>query len=339
MGRIRAGRADTLAALEAGKLADEPKAPVEEKPAGGEQSPEPEVKPEPEQPAEPEVEEEESEEKPEPVETSTDPEQAKRLATIQAAEKRSREKIEKERAAYKAERADFERERAAFAAERAQMDAFRKATERAKVDPVSLLRAAGVDDFEYAARLAYAESKAATDPTNREAAAQMLRMREQATKVDATEKRIADLEAKLAAKEQETTFESHRSKYLDFAFKAITDEVPIAKALAAKNPAKLRAALWSTAERMIAENDGDVPEVEEIVAAYEVSRRAELEELGVDPATFSATPKKNIQAADKKHPAKTLGTDLSASRAPRPAKSDKEHRSETLAMLESGKLE
>jgi vancomycin resistance protein YoaR len=173
---------------------------------------------------------------------------------------------------------------------------------------------------------------------NAELAARTLREREANTQTSALQKRLDELEQKLTQKDQQAQFESKRTAYIEHAAKQITDETPIAKALGDKNPEKLRAALWATTERLIEENDGEVPDPADVLATYEKTRRAELEELGVDPTTL-ATPKKNTQAADKKHPAKTLGNDLSTPRVPRPARSDREHRAETLEMLESGRLE
>jgi hypothetical protein len=75
------------------------------------------------------------------------------------------------------------------------------------------------------------------------------------------------------------------------------------------------------------------------LAVYEKAapRRARGAWASTRVAPTQATPKKNTQAADKKHPAKTLGNDLSTPRVPRPTRSDREQRAETLEMLESGK--
>lgn len=272
-----------------------------------------------------------------------DTEESKRLASIQANEKRAKDKIATERAAARAEveaeRKKLADDRAAFDAQRAELDAYKKALERAAVDPVGVMEALKMD-LEYSSKLAYAKAKG--DPTQREAAAAAMRAREIDDKTTATEKRLAELEQKLAAKDQQTEFESRRSAYLDHAVKAVGDDAPIAKALAAKNPAKLRAALWATAERLIEENDGDVPDFEDVVVTFERNWRAELEELGIDPATLAktaTTTKQNNETADKKHPAKTLGNDLSTPRVPRPNRSEREGRAETLALLEAGKLD
>jgi hypothetical protein len=339
--RIRAGRAQTLAALESGNDLNVEAAPEA---VAAAKAPAPVESPavdEREVEAVETTDDAEVEDAP-PARVEVDAESSKRLATIQAAEKRSREKIAKEREQLAADRASIEKERQELAAARSEIEAYRAARERAKLDPVAYLKAAGVDDLEYAARQAYATAKAGTDPQSREAAARMMREREHETELQATKRRLEELEQRLSARDQQAQFESHKNTYIEHAVKAIGDDAPITKALAAKNPAKVRAALWATTEHLIAENDGDVPDFEDVITTYERARRAELDELGIDPATLTAAPaakKQNDQPADKKHPAKTLGNDLSTPRVPRPTKSDKEHRAETLAMLERGTLE
>lgn len=278
-------------------------------------------------------------------EVTADPEQNKRLEAIQNAEKRSREKI----TALRAEaRAELETERKKLEADwgprlKAAQDfeELKKSAKRGSSHFVAAMRALGLgeDDFEPAAQVLYAFSKAgAADPARKAHAERLMRDRDLDESTSSAHRRIEELEAKLEQKDQQAQIASQRSAYLDHAVKAIGEDAPLAKALAAKNPAKLREALWATTERLYRENDNEIPEPAALIAAYEKTRRAELEELGVDVPTLSTT-KKNNQAADKKHPAKTLGNDLSTPRVPRPTKSDKEHRAETLAMLESGRLE
>jgi DNA-binding SARP family transcriptional activator len=109
----------------------------------------------------------------------------------------------------------------------------------------------------------------------------------------------------------------------------------------AKNPAATDQRLRRIAVELLNET-GDRPDVEDVLARYEQVRRAELEELGVDPKSIFTTttpPKTNSQAAEKKNSAKTLSNDLSTPTVPRPRSSEREQRAETLAMLESGRLE
>lgn len=270
-------------------------------------------------------------------EPEPDTEQAKRLASIAAQEKRSRDKVAADRAALAKERAELEKDRAARDAERAEYDAWKKAKARAKIDPVAYLKAGGVEDLDYAAKVAYAEAHAATKPENREAAARLQREREIGDTTSEALERVKQLEAKLERRDQESQLAEHRSTYLDHALKSVDDKTPLAKRLAEKNPAKLRAALWATAEELFEANDGDFPDHAEVLAHYEKTRRAEFSEFGFDVPT--AETKKNSQPADKKHPAKTLGNDLATPRVPRPKQGEREHRAETLDMLERGSLE
>jgi hypothetical protein len=179
--RIRAGRADTLAALTSGKFDD---APVEAPPAKAEPAKvsTEDAPPEPETTSE-DVEADAPAEAPSPAPGGDKPdaETSKRLAAVQNAEKRAREKVAAERAEVAAERAKIVAERAEVEAARAELEAFRKAKERAKLDPVSYLEAAGVEDLEYAAKQAYAKAKG--EPANKEAAARMMRERELADEI------------------------------------------------------------------------------------------------------------------------------------------------------------
>lgn len=337
--RIRASRAETMAALERGDLSDKPATPKTEA-AAPESKPAPTTEAPPAEPAEP------SEETPaEPAESTEkgggekpDPETAKRLASVQAAEKRSREKLAAERSKFESERAELAKERAAVEAKLAEFEAYRKARERAKIDPVSLLEAAGVDDLEYAAKQAYAKAKA--DPNNREAAARSLRERELADKIDLLQKRLDERDHADKQRAEADDVRVKVERYVGDLKKAATtgSDAPLAKHFLAKNPERTEQKLREIA-RDLSHELGDIPDIEDVLARYEKIRRAELEELGVDPATVIAAPKKNEQVAEKKPSAKTLGNDLSTPRVPRPRSSDREHRAETLALLESGKLE
>jgi hypothetical protein len=338
--RIRAGRADTLAALQGGGSTD---AKPVVKPEPAKVDAKPDLTPELDTP---ELDEDKGTEtepaEPEKGEPAVDAETAKRLDAVAKAEKRSRDKIAADRAAAKAE---TEKRDAELKPRLEKLEKFEAAMKNVHRDPAAALALLGLGDdaaLEGFARAAFAMTEAGKkDPArakaNADLAAQVLREREANGATEALQKRLDDLERTISTEKQQAQLEQKRTAYVDFTAKKVSDETPIAKALGEKNPDKLRAALWATTERMIADNDGEVPDPEDVLATYEKTRRAELEELGVDPATL-ATPKKNNQTADKKHPAKTLGNDLSTPRVPRPARSDREHRAETLAMLESGQL-
>lgn len=302
---------------------------------------------------------------PTPAPESTDPETAKRLATIQAAEKRSRDQTKAARAEVEASARKLETEWAPRIKAAEDFEALRAKAKRGSVHLVDAVRALGIgeDDFEAAAQALYAHSKAgAADPARKGQAERMLREREEATRVDATQKRLEELEAKLESKDRQSEFQTLQSGYLDGAVDTIADTSPIAraavaaieKARAAGTPAdkaragqlatKLRGKLWEITVALTEELGGDVPDFADVIARYEDLRGAELDELGIPrPTAATTTPKQNAKPAEKQTPARTLSNDLSTTRVPRPTQSGdvhrKDHRKESLRMIESGKLE
>lgn len=357
--RARAGRGETMRLIEAGKMDDAAAKPSV--PAPGRAAP-PAADPPAADAAPPPVADgaddaaDDETGKPDPTAPpaaaakpdAPDAETGKRLAQIQAAEARSKAKIA---AAAAAERTELDKRAKAIETEWAPrvakaeaFEALRAKARKGSIHLVAAVKALGIDEdgFEAAAQALYSHSKAgAADPARKAQADRMLREHEDEERLDSTQRRIDELEAKLAQKDQAAEFDRLRGGYLDSAVKAIdASAAPIAAALAAKNPAKLRAALWEHTVALTEELDGDVPDFADVIARYETTRRAELEELGLAPPTAKTTdPKTNTQAADKKPPAKTLSADLSTPRVPRPTTSGREHRKETMRMLEQGQLE
>lgn len=263
-----------------------------------------------------------------PVEA--DPETAKRLATVKAQEKRQREQIAKDRADALAQvevrRKEIEAE---WSPKIEAAQRFEALAKRAKYDPAAVLEQLGLtsDDFEIAARHLYARSKAGqADPKNRAAAEQATREREQLDRITAHERKLADLEAKLTAKEQAQAFESQRGQYLDLTIKAVAnDNAPLLAKLASKDPNKARTALWRTAEQLF-DQTGEFPDSDDVITAWETQRRAELEDLGID-VTTSAKP----AAPAAPRPGKTLSNGHGAAPANSNApKSRQEERDEVL---------
>lgn len=336
--RIKAGRAEALAALaseldapaQAAKPAETKPLVSDASPDNAESSPSDEV-------------DDDASETPTPaksVEAKPDSETSKRLAAVQAAEKRSREKVAAERAEVAAERAAAAKERSELDAERAELAAYRKAVERAKVDPVAALRAMGITDpadLEHAAKTSYAAAKG--DPANKEAAARAMREREHADELATLRKRLDDRDSADKQRTETEHVQRETAKYVSDLKAAVGDDSPIARHFLAKSPAKTEAALRRTAYELSQET-GDIPDHADVLARYEQTRRAELEELGIDPnSILSAPPKKPDLEAAKKPAAKTLGNALSTPLVPRPKSSEKESRAETLRALESGRLE
>lgn len=348
--RVRTHRASALAEFTGQRAADPDPTPAPT-PAPAE----PAKEPAPEVPTEP-ARAPAADPAPEPA--AADAETARRLATVQAAEKRSRAAIAAEQQKLAAEREAFAKERAAIEADRAELARLKKLADRAKVDPASALRGLGVEDMEYAARQAYAAAKA--DPTNKAAAAEAMRLREQADELaeiretmKAQAKELADWKSQSAAEREQAHAAQAAEAFMSSLKTAVTTgkigdapvNTPLARYFLAKNPAGADRALRQAAYDLLTET-GDVPDAADVLARYEQTRRAELLADGFDPdalvkagaPTMTAT-KVNDQAAGKKLPAPTLGNDLSTPRVPRRYLGERANREETLGLLEAGKTE
>lgn len=335
--RIRAGRASTLAALESGDTADKPadtavETETETEQDGGDAAAELEAK------AESKVDKklDTSDVKPE---AKKDPEADKRLAAIQAAEKRSRDKIA-------AERAELEKQAAELKSAREAVERFEKAKKLARRDPAAALEALDITDDasrEAFARATFAMTEAGKkDPSaaraNQERAEQTLRARETETTLEKIQRELAETRELITKRDQQQAQQQQAQRYVSAIETAAKSTAPLVAHLLEHDTDDTHDGLVRTYERLVAEN-GEAPDAADVVAAYDKAQRSKFTKLGINPESIYDTSKKNNQAADKKHPAKTLGNDLSTPRVPRPTKSDKEHRAETLAMLESGKLE
>jgi hypothetical protein len=277
------------------------------------------------------------------AEAKPDADTAKRLAAVQREETRARAKLAKEREEIVAERAAAAKERAELEADRKALAEFRRAQERAKVDPVAYLRAAGVPDAELedAARQVYAAAKG--NPANKAEAARTLREKELAAEVAELKKwREERTQAETTQAEMASARAAADAYVADLTKAAAAGEAsPLAKHFLAKNPQRTEAALRRITWELLQET-GDKPDHEDVLARFEKQRRAELEEFGIDPTTLSTAKtdqKKPDPVAAKKPAAKTLGNDLSTPRVPRPRSSERELRAEVRAQLESGKLE
>ncbi len=213
-----------------------------------------------------------------------DPELAKRLSAVQKQEKRSREAISRERTEFEREKNEW-RDQAKAIAESSQR--FERLAARAKYDPVAVLTSLGLseDDFEPAAQMLYAHSKAgAADPKRKEMAQRGLREREYADKLAQMESKHAALEAKLTEKEWTAQADRVLEDHYTSVTKAVSDKTGLVKAQLAKNPARAKAAMQQITYDL-AQKDGVLPTAKAVVIAYEKQRRAELRELGIDPAS------------------------------------------------------
>lgn len=308
-------------------------------PDAGKPAAEPEAKPEPEKEAEAEPDDEEPEPEPEPAaepeqkaapDPKADPEAAKRLALIQKQEKRAREALAKERA-------ELEAERAKIAAEKSALERFEAIKKRAKHDPAAALAALGLgdDDYELAARQIYARSKAAAaDPKTREAADRALREREHGESLEQLRAQLDEVRNELKTRDERAVQQREAERYIASVSKAIGDDAPLVASVYAKNPEKARYE-FGRVTMALYEQTGEMPEPAEVIAAYERQRRAELEELGIDPATVGK-PK----AAPAAKPSRTLGDTRSvtptAANTPRTYKDKKR---DLLRAMEADKIE
>lgn len=249
---------------------------------------------------------------------------AKRLTSIAKAEKRSRDLISKERADAKADfQAEVERVRAEITPHIDSVKKYKAAVEQARTNPVELMRSLGLseDDFEYVAQQLFNNSKAAaSDPKRAAAAAHARREREKDLEIRELRdwRTQVETEKKQAAATQ--TFESQKTQFLDHVTATLPAEAQLLKALIEKSPIKAKAEMWKTTERLFAET-GEVPDAEDVALAYEKQRRAELEELGIDPAAvISAKAKPAAAVVEMKRPARTLDAAASgATQTPKPA--------------------
>jgi hypothetical protein len=274
----------------------------------------------------------------EPADEPVDPLTEKRLAKIQAAEKRAKETLAKERA-------ELERLRAEKPAPDREYEEFKALKARAATDPMAILRALGMDP-EHTAKVAWQHHLAEKEPNapqHREIAARLQREKEESENQTAQERRLAELEAKLEQRDQQAQYASAWQSFYGDVVKtatAETSEAPLLKTALAKNPTRTAQRIERLAHELFRET-GEWPDAADVLATYETQRRAELEEHGIDVATVIKQPKKPQQEPEKKRPGQTLTPDLSTTTAvPRNgAKSIRERRAETLALLEAGKLD
>ena len=357
--RAKAVRGSTLAAILSGKL-DDAKPAVPSPARNGAQAatqPKPEVQRDDRQTqadAQTETEAETPTETAPDVSrvapTDVDADTSKRIAKIQEAERHKASSIAAKQAELDKRAKAIEGEWAPRVKRAEDFEALVAKAAKARSNPAhlaELLTHLGYteDHFDAAGQALYALSKAGqADPARKAQAEKLMRDRESMSELEQLRAEVRELRDGITEDKQQQTFAQQQATFLDHTLKAIGDDAPIAKALVTKNPTKLRAALWATTVELTEANDGDVPDFPEIVAAYEASRRAELEELGLAPPTAppTKTPKKNDQPAEEKNTARTLSNDLSTPRVPRPTQSGDEgrkaSRKATLQLIESGKL-
>lgn len=298
------------------------------------------------EPAEQEDEQESEEEaKAEPAEEPAPPEDAeltKRLEAIQKAEERQKASVEE----YKrqAEQAVAAKE-AELAPKLEELKNFEKVREQAAYDPVGALTALGLkpDSFEHAARLLYSMRPGAEqDPRTRDAAQRAMRERKHGDELSTLKEELQALKQAQVEREQQAQQAQEQAQkeqaigqYLDKIASSVTDETPLVKNMLAKNPEKTKKLLREIGDQL-ADEYQMLPEPADIAKRFEQVRRAELEELGIDPdAAIKATPKNQTQTAGETKAAKTLSNELGTPTRPRTEpKTEAELDQEILAEME-----
>lgn len=264
------------------------------------------------------------------------------LARVQAQAKRERDAIAKERAELEQRIADIEKKAAGT-------DRLSKLVARVEsgddVDIIEAMEAIGVkpERRAHVAKVLYANRPEAK-PEEREAATQLQRSQATTTAAERALKELAELRAELKQRDEMSAYQQAWGGFFGDVAKGDTSEAPLFKAALTNDRAGTERTVREITQQYLTEN-GELPDVGDVIAHFEKNTRAQLKKFGLDPAAAKADEKKTGQKtttqADEKKTGKTLSPDLSTSTpaVPRNAKSLEEHRAETLAMLESGKLE
>ncbi len=215
-----------------------------------------------------------------------DPDLARRMAAVRRTEQRQRQRMESDRQALEAERAELARERQA-------VGDFRAHIARAKIDPIGLLLHLGVpvDDLEYIAQQAHAQSKAvAGKPEYRAAAERAQRERDQAAKLAELENKQAERDRRDAERERQATDEREAEAYLARVNRVAVktaETSPLTAKLIAKNPARARQELAQSAYDL-SEKLGALPKPAQAIAATEKRLARQLRDLDIEAPARSA---------------------------------------------------
>jgi hypothetical protein len=227
----------------------------------------------------------------------------RRLDTVQKAERRSKEQLDREKKAAHAEiAATVAKLEAEWKPKIEGAEKFERMKSRVRSHTVDVLRELGAteDDFEHMAQQVFAHSKAASvKPEHRAAAARAALEREQALSLEATNKKIADLETMISQRDKADADRAAADRYFSQVKKALDPKKsPLAARNYAKNAERTRDKMSAIAIDLIKEN-GTAPSPAEVIAAYEKIRRAELEEDGVDvDALLKLAPAKKKAAIE-----------------------------------------
>ena len=221
----------------------------------------------------------------EPDLTSPDPETQKRLDAVRVAEKRMRAAAERRDAEFATKQREWQ-ERVDRVVELDKLFA------RAKHDPVSLLKAAGVseDDFELIAQAVYAESPALQkDPKQKAAAQAKLREREKEDRQTQAEKQIAELREQIEQQKRDAVAAQEAQAYIAQINTAASTKHPLVAHLLKADPNETHDALVKTYNDL-GKKLQRTPKAIEVVAAFDKAQRSRLQRLGIDPETIVKAP-------------------------------------------------
>lgn len=331
-------RADTLKALEANEhVAAKPAeaAPVAE-PAS-----EPDAEVESAADAEPDVDEAEEpeadEDAPSEVAAAPDADLDKRLAKVQAAERRAREQLQRERQAATIELTKLREE------VQSDIDAARqfvKLRESGRYDLTPILELLGIQSGDYmhhARILAAAAPENKDDPKSKDVRQRLTEQRRVTDELAATKKRLDEMEAAQRADVQRAENQRQTEAYLD-AVVAVKADAPLARAALKADPKTTRLELAQVALELL-EQSGDPPDHAEVLKTYEARETARLKRLGVSlPVKAASAPvvEEKPAASGKKPAAKKA--DAKPKAAP-PANETQAQRRERIRLeLEAGEL-
>lgn len=274
-------------------------------------------------------------------EGESDPELEQRLEKIRRAEKRSKEQIQREREEM---RAELDKERQAFQKEREEwqpkVEQFQRMQSRAQYDPAGVLEALGVEPTLEHARAIYARTpEGQKDPRVRDHATRAMQQRETSDELSQLRDEVKKLRQEREQEQQQRQAQQQYSEYLQRVTKAASDDTPIVKRWLSSAPEKANSRLGEMAGQIYRQT-GEIPEPQDVVRELEKARRAELEELGIDPAQAIAAPKKQNQNAGEKTKARTISSDLGTPKKPRSEPlSDEELDADILRAMERGEVE
>ena len=118
-----------------------------------------------------------------------------------------------------------------------------------------------------------------------------MRAKEIEDKTSATERRLMEMEAKLAEREATAAADAEVSAFFKRMSKIATktEDAPLTKQYLTSNPKAAREALARTAQALAQKHNlKTLPSAKAVIAAHEKSRRRELRDMGVDVEALSA---------------------------------------------------